>query len=82
MKSLALTLVAAFTLSAFSASADAVSCSQIVQRQEKYAAELQYLREKIVASRNSDAREFLMDQYEDAYARYINATRDLNDRCK
>lgn len=82
MKSLILSLVAAITLSSFTASADAVSCSQILQRQEKYAAELEYLRERIVTSRNSDVREVLMGQYEDAYARYIDATRDLNDRCK
>ncbi|NUN07252.1 MAG: hypothetical protein HUU57_16020 [Bdellovibrio sp.] len=82
MKAFAFVLIAAFALSSANASANTLSCSQMVQLQDKYAAELAYLREKIRTSRNSDSIELYMDQYEDIYARYINATENLNDRCK
>lgn len=82
MKALAFVLIAAFALSSVNASANTLSCSQIANLQDKYAAELSYLREKIRTSRNSDSIELYMDQYEDIYARYINATQNLNDRCK
>ncbi|AHI07075.1 hypothetical protein BDW_12875 [Bdellovibrio bacteriovorus W] len=81
MKSIVLALAAVLSFSSVSY-AYPQSCSQLINKKDTLAAELDYLRAKIRASRNSDALELYMDQYEDLYARYQDAVANISDRCQ
>lgn len=58
------------------------SCSHLIEKKAKYAAELDYLRSKMRQTRNADNMELYMDQYEEIYARYQEMEASISDRCR
>lgn len=59
-----------------------LSCSQLESYKQNITKELNWLREKMRATRNSDTLELYMDQYEELYAKYQNAEKAFNSDCK
>ena len=58
------------------------SCSQLTTEKSQLVAEMNYLSDKINSSRNSDAIEFYLEQYEALYNKYQGLKSDLDNTCK
>ncbi|KYG60637.1 hypothetical protein AZI85_11585 [Bdellovibrio bacteriovorus] len=72
----------ALVLSVSTSHAYGLSCGQLVDYKSNLAKELNWLREKMRATRNSDTLELYMGQYEELYAKYQNAEKAINSDCK
>ncbi|KYG69164.1 hypothetical protein AZI87_08085 [Bdellovibrio bacteriovorus] len=59
-----------------------LSCGQLVDYKNNLAKELNWLREKMRETRNSDTLELYMGQYEELYAKYQNAEKAISSDCK
>ncbi len=75
-------LVLAFALVLSTTAAQAYTCNQLISQQESLAQELNSLRSKIRAARNSDKIEFYMDQYEEVHALYQDVTKTIQNNCR
>ena len=79
MKALLITLA---IVGAASSSQAALSCGQLISYKAKLAEEMNWIREKMRSTRNSDTLELYMDQYEELYARYQNADKAIKNECQ
>ncbi|UXR64582.1 hypothetical protein EZJ49_16055 [Bdellovibrio bacteriovorus] len=77
----ALLIALAFVCAASSAHAS-LSCGQLVSYKTKLANEMNWIREKMRQTRNSDKLELYMDQYEELYARYQNVDKAIKSDCQ
>lgn len=77
----ALLIALAFVCAASSSHA-ALSCGQLVSYKTKLANEMNWIREKMRQTRNSDKLELYMDQYEELYARYQNVDKAIKNDCQ
>ncbi|MFV8249350.1 hypothetical protein [Bdellovibrio bacteriovorus] len=75
-------LIALAIVGAASYSQAALSCGQLVSYKAKLAEEMNWIREKMRSTRNSDTLELYMDQYEELYARYQNADKAIKNECQ
>lgn len=75
-------LIALAIVTAASSSQAALSCGQLVSYKAKLAEEMNWIREKMRSTRNSDTLELYMDQYEELYARYQNADQAIKSDCQ
>lgn len=80
MKALLITLALICTVS--SAQAAGLSCGQLVSYKNKLANDLNWIREKMKSTTNSDKIEFYMNEYEEIYARYQAADKELKNNCQ
>lgn len=79
MKALIVTLA---LVCAASTSQASLSCGQLVSYRTKLANEMNWIREKMRNTRNSDKLELFMDQYEELYARYQNIDKAIKSDCQ
>ncbi|WP_374033792.1 hypothetical protein ACES2I_14185 [Bdellovibrio bacteriovorus] len=75
-------LIALAIVGAASSSQAALSCGQLVSYKAKLVEEMNWIREKMRSTRNSDTLELYMDQYEELYARYQNADKAIQNECQ
>lgn len=75
-------IVALALVCAASTSQASLSCGQLVSYKAKLANEMNWIREKMRNTRNSDKLELYMDQYEELYARYQNIDKAIKNDCQ
>lgn len=75
-------IVALALVCAASTSQASLSCGQLVSYKTKLANEMNWIREKMRSTRNSDKLELYMDQYEELYARYQNIDKAIKNECQ